>query len=482
VKRLRWSYLSWVLLTSLCLVALSVFTAISLLGQHRTISRVLRENVRSQRTAVELEECLLDLIDLENDRVEQVSVLHNRVEKLLLELRELADQPDEQTLYQTLSRSFADYLRRWQTMPPRTDPTHDDIRKSITKYLESDVLKPCQDFEHYNTERVEQSALHHERVLRQLAWGLASVGLLGGTAGIVLGFGIARSVSNSIRRLQVSVRDAAGKLGPHIPEIVLTEDGNLGQLYADIDQLSERIEAVVRDLQQREYEILRAEQLAAVGQLAAGMAHEIRNPLTSIKMLVQAGQETNDAMTTEDLRIIEAEIRRMERSLNTFLEFARPPKLARQAVLLKPLIDDIVGLIRLRAEKQQVVVSTMVSEEARVWADAGQLRQVLLNLSLNALDMMPNGGQLEILVRQIANEWEIEILDSGPGISKEMLPKLFEPFVSTKDTGLGLGLVVSKRIVEAHDGRMNAANRVGGGASFFMRLPQELPRAECVAD
>jgi len=472
---LRLSYLRWNILICLCLVALSAITAVSLVAQQRSISRVLRENVRSQRHAVELEECLVDLIALEDDRVERVNVLHLRVDRLIGEMDALADQPEERRIYGRLVESFAEYLRRWKSMPPRTEPGHDEVRQSVTRYLESDVLHLCEAYEHYNTQRVEESAEHHELVLRQLAWGLGGVGLLGGTAGIILGFGIARSLARSIRRLQVSVRDAAGKLGHDLHEIVLTEDGDFGRLHAEIDRLSERIESIVRDLRQREHEILRAEQLAALGQLAAGMAHEIRNPLTGIKMLVQAGKESRNAFDAEDLRIIEAEIRRMERSLNTFLDFARPPKLQRKSVTLGSLIEDVLGLVRLRADQQKVRMETSGSFSARVSADPEQLRQVLLNLSLNALDVMPTGGRLHLSVRSVDSDWEIEAADDGPGIAATMFPRLFEPFASSKETGLGLGLVISKRIVEDHGGRINVANRIGRGASIFVRLPKEIP-------
>ncbi len=470
----RFRYVAPILGISTCLVALCTITAVSLFSQQSAIAGVLRENVRSQRTAIELEECLLDLIALEDDRVESVAVLHDRVRRLLAEVRDAADQPEERNLHGRMSVAFEDYLRRWRAMPPPSDAGHDDARRAATRFLEASVLKPCQEFEQYNTLRVEQSASHHELVLRQLAWGLAGIGVLGGVAGLLLGFGVARGLARSIRRLQVQVRDAAGKLGPDLPEIVLTEDGDFGRLHADIDRLSERIEQVVRDLQEREREVLRAEQFAAVGQLAAGVAHEIRNPLTAIKMLVQAGQEDAAGMAGEDLRVIESEIRRMEHSLNTFLEFARPPKLQRQRASLNAIVEDMFGLVRSRAEKQAVALRIAAPPEpVLATADPEQLRQVIVNLGLNALDAMPTGGALRVILKAHPRAVEIEVADTGPGIGKAIFPRLFQPFASTKDTGLGLGLVISKRIIEDHGGTLNAANRSDGGASFFVRLPTE---------
>jgi len=254
----------------------------------------------------------------------------------------------------------------------------------------------------------------------------------------------------------------------------MPDPGDLDGLNEQMRRLTGQVEQVVQQLQQREREVLRAEQLAAVGRLAAGVAHEIRNPLTSIKMLVQTGREetATRGLPTEDLSVIELEIRRIERSLQTFLDFARPPMLQRAALDLGPLVEHVVSLIRGRAAKQNVEVhfdrppTPVVTE-----ADADQLKQVLVNLVLNALDAMPHGGRLEIRLRQDHGSVELSVSDTGPGIAAAILPRLFEPFVSDKETGLGLGLSVSKRIVDDHGGTLRGMNRPEGGAAFVVRLP-----------
>lgn len=472
---LRWRILGPVALGALCLVALCVFTAVSLFLQQSTITSVLRENVTSRRAAADLRGSLNTLIALETHHVESVADLHTRVQAQLQEISVFADQAEERRLSEQLNRGFATYLSRWQSLPPPNHPDHERARVEATEFLETNVLLPCREIEAINDERIEETTTHHERVLSQLAWGMAGVGGLGGIAGVVLGFGIARVLTRSIRRLHVQLRDAAGKLGHDLPEIVLTGEGGFGGLHTEIDRLTGRIERLVQDLHDREREVVRAEQLAALGQLAAGIGHEIRNPLTSIKLLVQAAIEDpgRAALTPDDMRMIEQEVRRIESTLQTFLDFARPSRPERRAIDLQEVLGAVVGLLRGRAEKQNVAVRVEAPPgPIIIQAYPGQFRQVFMNLVLNALDAMPSGGSLLLRVRrEHSGRVEVAVTDTGPGIAPTMLPRLFTPFASGKETGLGLGLVISRRIVEDHDGTIGAANRAGGGATFFVRLP-----------
>lgn len=460
------------LLTGLCIV-----TALFLFRQQSAMTSMLRENVTSRRAAVDLEQCLYDISALLRSKSEDVAVLNERLQQHLDRLRVVADQPEELEASRQLDQGLSDYLQAWQQILPPEHAQHDKSVLHAVDVLEQRLIHPCQQFRLYNGRRIEQSTMQHEQVLGRLAWGMTSIGVLGGVAGIVLGFGVTRALGQSIRRLQVRIQDAAGKLGPELPEIIVTGEGQFSQVHAQLDQLTAGIERVLSDLQQRELEVLRAEQLAAVGQLAASVAHEIRNPLTAIKLLVQAAQEpsSQSPLTAEDLRVIETEIRRMESSLKVFLDFTRPPRLERRQVRLLPVVQEVIGLIRGRAEKQRVQTQLDVTDpDMEVLVDVEQLRQVLVNLLLNSLDAQPRGGTIRISIRDDGPQLEICVADTGPGITADMLPRVFQPFASDKETGLGLGLVISRRIIEDHGGTISAENSPTGGAVIHVRLPRDV--------
>lgn len=236
-------------------------------------------------------------------------------------------------------------------------------------------------------------------------------------------------------------------------------------------QISLTLQRRKSEMQYRERDQYRAEQMATVAQLATGVAHEIRNPLTSIKMLIQAGRQGVRGVDADDLEVIESEIRRMERSLNAFLEFARPAQAERKPVHLTSLVDRTLALVETRASRQGVALQRQ-GTDAEIWADQDQLQQLLLNLILNSLDATPRGGRVWVEIGPSSlGRLSVRVNDTGPGIPEELMRRLFQPFVSGKETGLGLGLVISKRIAEDHGGVLFAANRSGGGASFTLLLP-----------
>ncbi len=372
---------------------------------------------------------------------------------------------------------------------------------------ESDILplaeKRLTDRQNVASEMSRQNRLIADRI----GIGLLLLGVCGAVAGLLVGFGIARSVHRSLVEISIPVQDMAGRLNEVVGPIQVASNTDLSQLDDALRMLSDKTADVVRRLQESQQKSLRREQLAAVGQLAAGLAHELRNPLMSVKLILQtAAERDHESLSKRDLVVIQDEVTRLERMLQTFLDFARPPRPQKQVVDVVQLVETTLEVVRLRAAQQDVQLhSPATSEPLSIEADESQLRQLLLNLLLNALDALPNGGNVwldvsgdklpasrlpiddaasKLLAATEGNGRPedfryaiIRVADDGPGLSAEVVERVFEPFVSTKDTGIGLGLSICQQIVESHDGRITAGNRNNGGAEFTVYLPQLVDRA-----
>lgn len=229
----------------------------------------------------------------------------------------------------------------------------------------------------------------------------------------------------------------------------------------------------------RETEALRAQQMTTLAQLATGVAHEIRNPLTSIKMMIQVnrGKLVDDGFPADDLELVEDEIRRMERSVNSLLEYARPEQGEMAVVPIQDIIRKTVQLIEGRCHTQNVALNVDCGNDPiEIDADKSQSQQLLLNLCLNALDAMPEGGELSIRVSVQGDQVTLMVVDTGEGIRDDMLDRLFTPFSTSKPTGVGLGLGICRRIAQSHNGTLTGQNRVRGGAEFCWSLPLAEPK------
>jgi signal transduction histidine kinase/putative methionine-R-sulfoxide reductase with GAF domain len=245
-------------------------------------------------------------------------------------------------------------------------------------------------------------------------------------------------------------------------------------------QMEERIQKTTADLRKTEAQLIRSEKLAALGQLAAGIAHEIRNPLTSISILIHSMREriSPDDSEQEDLKVIEEEIHRINEIVDRFLRFAKPalPFFERTEVL--SIFEEILQLLRSQAEKQHIVVRKEFQALPMILMDREQMKQAMLNLLLNAIQAMPEGGRLTLSGRNSEDgQWvQLTLEDTGMGIPSEDLNKLFDPFFSTKEGGIGLGLSITHRIIDQHHGKIEVESAAGKGTLFTVWLPVDKER------
>lgn len=397
----------------------------------------------------------------------------------LSETERLVDDDDERELVRRVREGYERFRKESSRL---ASSASDAGTRSAVERLSSDmglrdVLTPARELLGLEEKLVHQSGDYNQGLARQIAMVLWLLGSCGSAAGLVAGFGIARGVSRSIVELYMPIRAASGRLEEVVGPVDIDPAVGIDHLDTILRRMADHIGTVVDRLQQSQVDVLRSEQMAALGQLAAGLAHELRNPLTAMKILIQTAVEAGPAASLcgRDLAVLEAETTRLERSIQTFLDFARPPKLEkRPGDVLEPLRQTL-ELVASRAQRQGVDLCCEVGNRPLILdADHAQLRQVFLNLLINALDCQPKGGGIRIaaaLEGDPAATLAITISDNGPGIPDDLHERIFQPYVSTKETGLGLGLAICRQIVENHGGQITAANRPQGGAVFTVRLP-----------
>lgn len=283
----------------------------------------------------------------------------------------------------------------------------------------------------------------------------------------------ARSVTTPLRHLAEAARQL-GRTGVHRPVAVSGGDevaslvGAFNRMADDLDASRAQIER----LHTREME--RAQQLATVGELASGVAHEIRNPLTGVLGALDLSLKRlpPDDAARSLLEEAGRQLRRIEHTTQQLLRYARPPELREVVVDANALVERAAQLVTPQASAAKVSLRTEPAAAAvRVEADPELMVQVVVNLMLNAIEAMSGGGELVVWVTRHAPEVWIGVRDTGPGISAGQHEQVFRPFFTTKTTGTGLGLPISRQIVVRHGGSLRVEDTPGGGATFVVTLP-----------
>lgn len=247
-------------------------------------------------------------------------------------------------------------------------------------------------------------------------------------------------------------------------------------LSGEVGELTEAFVQTVRDLDQSRADLVRASKLAVLGELAAVMAHEIRTPIGILRSSAQMlSREPGLSSEAQELTgFIESETERLNRLVSTLLDSARPraPKL--QPADMNNIIRHSADLLLAQSDKKGMRISLSLDETFhRVDVDAEQMTQVLLNLVLNALQILPQGGQVAIATRTDAGRLIVDIADDGPGIPPAELSRVFDPFFTKREGGVGLGLAVVQQIIAAHGGDIHAGKSMLGGALFTITLPMK---------
>ena len=343
---------------------------------------------------------------------------------------------------------------------------HKGVRNRFFKIL--DLCENYKDLHAKKIQRLRDESYSQARNLRFIAGTAMFIVLF---VGLLLAFVLINHILAPLRRLTL---EAGGK-------------SELGDSDDEVSSLSRSVRGLIRNVDYTQIELeksretlLQAEKMASVGKLAAGMAHSIRNPLTSVKMrLFSLGRTLNLSFgQKDDFEVISEEIRHIDTIVQNFLEFSRPPRLKMQRVSPSDVVDLVLQLLQHRLESYNVEVEVCRENGplSEIQADPEQLKEVLVNLIENACEAMDGGGEIVITEEEIHTDHlrpviTIRVADNGPGIKRTILEKVLHPFFTTKEEGTGLGLSIASRIIEEHGGTLILTSKEGEGTDFVITLP-----------
>jgi signal transduction histidine kinase len=308
----------------------------------------------------------------------------------------------------------------------------------------------------------------------------------------------ARTISRPVERMEATMQLVeGGQLDARVGEV--GSDDEIGRVASHLDRLLDVIDDKTRDLQRwnaeldakvaertrelatAQSQLLRSEKLAAVGQLTASIAHEINNPIAVIQGNLDLVRELlppeASAAVQPELRLADEQVERMRLIVTQLLQFARPAEFAGYVTPVDTarVIEDCLVLVGHLLSKTRIELRRDCRATRQPALNRNELQQVLVNLLVNAIHAMPEGGELHLATRDAGDDAvEITVADTGPGLDAELMDQLFKPFVTRKKDGTGLGLWISRSIVERYGGDLRAANRPGGGAEFTVHLRTEL--------
>jgi len=341
-----------------------------------------------------------------------------------------------------------------------------------------ELIAQVRDVIAFTTSRLGESTQKAMNEIERTKYFLYGLVALGPLVSAVLGFLFISGLTRPVKVLVESTRKLkGGELDHRVPHL----KNEFGELADSFNEMS-------LSLKEQMHKMHRAEQMAVVGELAAGLAHEIKNPMAGIKVAMSVLSEET-YISPEDKSVLQkvvAEITQLEGLMKSFLNFAKPQKPRLEPVNVNQVLNTTLTFhlkhhVLGSGGGGKIQIIKELGELPSIQADPTQLQQVFLNLFLNALHAMPRGGELGVrtCLEEDGKTIRIEVSDTGNGIREDLIGKVFQPFFTTKPKGTGLGLAISRQMIEQHDGTIAVANRPGGGVVFTIRL---LVKAEAEAE
>jgi signal transduction histidine kinase len=449
------------------------------------LANIAEKHMAAFEAAEALEDALINqkgfvsyyFIDRDPTWLTQLSTYRKVFRDRLATARKLVDSARQQTALDQIEKEYNAYVTKKDQVIDLYNQgniaTGTELHQQVRIHFDK-VLELCESYKDIYREEILQARRDSHRQAIQLRIMAAAAMVSASVLMVLLAFVLINQILRPVRRLTAEAARQSEAEG----------EGN------EVKALSRRVRGLIEDVdlthselaKSREH-LLQAEKMALVGKLAAGMAHSIRNPFTSVKMrLFSLSRSLNLSETQkEDFDVISEEIRHMDTIVQNFLEFSRPPKLKMQSISPSQVVDLALKLLAYRLQSYDVqLILDRSAPLPEVQADPEQLKEVLVNIIVNACEAMQRGGTITIREEEVFEPsgrhlGVVCIRDTGPGIPHAIQSKIFQPFFTTKEDGTGLGLSIASRIIEDHRGKLEAYSQDGNGTTFTLTLPIEEP-------
>lgn len=494
-NRIRLRIRIYIILTALIFVTLTG-GGITVWHSYRTeglLSNLIDKDMAALQAAESLEIALVNqkgfvsyyFLDRDPDWLRRLGEYRQLFKNQLEKVRSIADESRDRQQQDTVRRIESEYAlyitgkdRVIEHYKSGEEAAGQELHRKVRKYFFR-LLGLCEEYKGIHTKRITEAREKSRSHASRLRF-IAGIGMLTDAfLGILLAFVLISHILTPVRRLAL---EADRKNGSR------PSDNEIKALSRSVRGLIEDVDQTHSELEKSREHLLQAEKMAMAGKLAAGMAHSIRNPFTSVKMRLFSLSRSLELSETqkEDFDVISEEIRHIDTIVQNFLEFSRPPRLKMQQISPSAVVDMVIQLLEHRLKAYNVSVKIVRNRQLpEIQGDPEQLKEVLVNLVINACEAMEHGGLIVIQEEEGMTGLSeraavICVEDKGPGIPETVLKKIFQPFFTTKEEGTGLGLSIASRIIEEHRGRLDVMSREGKGTSFIITLPASetgLPQA-----
>lgn len=445
------------------------------------ITDLINQNVASYQAAARLEIALLRQkgyvtyfsLDQDPEWLAKLREYHQAFQEALGQAKTSAQSSFMQDLLKDIANAYEEYQKgREQVIALYQEGRREEgaaLHRQLRQKFHT-LFQLCDRYKAIHERRIAEAKLESRFQAKIITHtilfflpGIAALGLL-------LGYTLVKQILEPIRQLVLEA-SAVNKTDPSLNEVQA--------LSQQVHTLREDRELAQTQLRRSQNTLEQSEKLAMVGKLAAGVAHSIRNPLTSVKMRLYSMRRHLNLTPEQqdDLEVISQEIRHIDAIVRNFLEYSRPPKLKVQQISPSTVVDWAIKLLQPRLESYQVTVEVRRRRPLpEIWADPDQLKEVLVNLMVNACEAMGKHGKITITEEEdflagIGRVVLLRLQDTGPGIPPAVQDKIFQPFFSSKEEGTGLGLSIAARLIEEHGGTIQVESKPGHGATFIITLP-----------